>query len=69
MVEMIRKCPDCGQGRLFERHHPHDGGCPDSADGRCPECLCVSCGAALLIGFGPYLREPAKAERLRRLVA
>jgi hypothetical protein len=69
MVEMIRYCPDCGQDQPFERHHPQDGGCCDAADGYCPEWSCASCGVALLIGFLPRQREPAKTERPRRLVA
>jgi hypothetical protein len=69
MIEMIRHCPDCGQDQPFERHHPQDGGCPDSPDGRCPERFCADCGAALLTGFVPYPREQAEAQRLRRLVA
>jgi hypothetical protein len=50
MVEMTRYCPDCGGGRLFEQHHAAEGGCPDSADGWCPEWLCTGCGAALFAG-------------------
>jgi hypothetical protein len=69
MIETIRHCPDCGQDQPFEQHHPQDGGCPNAADGYCPEWSCASCGAALLIGFLPYQREPAETERPRRLVA
>jgi hypothetical protein len=69
MVEMIRHCPDCGQDRPFEQCHPQDGSCPDGVDGCCPEWLCADCGVGLLIGFVPYQGQPARAERLRRLVA
>ncbi len=69
MIEMIRYCPDCGRGQPFEQQHPPDGGCPDAADGNCPEWSCAGCGAALLIGFLRYQREPAEAEQPRRLVA
>lgn len=69
MIETILHCPDCGQDQPFGQYHPHDGGCPDSLDAYCPEWVCADCGAGLLIGFISYLREPAEAERPRRLVA
>ena len=68
MIETIRHCPDCGQDRIFEQPHSLGGGCLDSADGYCPEWLCVDCSTGLLIGFIPYPREPA-AEQLHRRVA
>lgn len=69
MIEMIRHCPDCGQDRPFEQPHPGAGGCPDAPGGSCPEWSCADCGTGLLIGFIPYLRGAAEAERSRRLVA
>jgi hypothetical protein len=67
MIEMIRHCPDCGQDQPFEQYHRQAD--DDSADEYSPEWLCADCGVGLLIGFIPYLREPAEAMRLRRLVA
>lgn len=58
MIQMIRHCPDCGWDRLFEPYHAAVS-CPDSADGDCLEWSCTSCGAALLIGFHPHLRDTA----------
>jgi hypothetical protein len=69
MIEMIRHCSDCGQVQPFEQLHASGAGCPDFPDAYCPEWFCADCGAGLLIGFLPYLPEPAEAEPLRRLVA
>jgi hypothetical protein len=69
MIEMTRHCPDCGQDQPFERHHPQGGDCADDADGYCPEWFCLSCDAGVLIGCLSCQREPARAERPRRLVA
>jgi uncharacterized protein (DUF983 family) len=49
LEQLVRQCPSCGSGRLFEQHHQEASGCPDSADGQCPEWSCTACGAALLI--------------------
>lgn len=53
MTEIIRHCPDCARSRVFAQHHGLSGCCPDSADQSCPEWLCVTCGATLLIGAIP----------------
>jgi hypothetical protein len=55
MSQVFRFCPDCRAERLFEQYHDAPGGCPDSADGHCPEWSCTSCGAALLAGSLPGL--------------
>jgi hypothetical protein len=67
MIEMIRHCPGCGRDQIFEQHHPQGDECPDSPDGYCTEWFCADCGAALLIGFIPYLRESAVAQLPRRV--
>ena len=60
MTDMFRECPECGADRIFAQHHPEWGGCPDSADGCCPEWFCIDCGTVLLIGaLPPALAEPA----------
>jgi hypothetical protein len=69
MIEMIRHCPDCGQDQPFEQPHPGAACCQDAPGGSCPEWSCADCGAGLLIGFIPQLREPGEAGRPRRLVA
>ena len=69
MIEMIRHCPDCGQDKGFEQHHPQGSECPEFPHGYCPEWSCAYCGAGLLIGFIPYLRESAAADQLHRRVA
>jgi hypothetical protein len=46
-----KDCPECGDVRLFEQ--PHQGDCPDTADGQCPEWACTSCGAALITAAQP----------------
>ena len=51
MSQMFHSCPDCQAERLFEQCHGTEGGCPDSADGICPEWSCTACGAALLTGW------------------
>jgi hypothetical protein len=58
MIQMIRHCPDCGRDRLFEPCHAAPD-CPDAGDGDCPEWSCTDCGAALLIGYQPLLRDAA----------
>jgi hypothetical protein len=69
MIEMIRHCPDCGSDQPFEQYHPQPAHCPDSADGYCPEWSCMACGAALLIGFLPYVCETAGITELHGRVA
>jgi hypothetical protein len=64
MIQMLRHCPDCGAGRLFESCHAASA-CPDAAGGDCPEWCCTDCGAALLIGFQPLPRDAAGAPRSR----
>ncbi len=66
---MTRHCPDCGRDQPFEQLHPLPGPCPDSADGYCPEWSCTTCGAALLIGFIPFLCETARFTEARGRVA
>jgi len=53
MTDDLRECPGCGSEREFVRRHPVSGGCPDSADGWCPEWFCTGCGTALLAGVVP----------------
>jgi hypothetical protein len=69
VIQMIRPCPDCGSDRSFEQHHAEVGGCPDTPYGYCPEWSCTVCGAALFIGFIPYLYESAEAPGLQSRVA
>jgi hypothetical protein len=68
MSPMFRPCEDCGGERLFEQPHEVPGGCPDAADGQCPEWLCTECGAAAPAGSVPgateYLATPAVAGRV-----
>jgi hypothetical protein len=59
MRQIFRVCPDCRAERQFEQCHDAPGSCPDSPDGRCPEWACTECGAALIAGMLPRLREPA----------
>jgi hypothetical protein len=59
MSEMIRHCPDCGGERPFEQYHAGPRGCPDSPDAYCHEWSCTACGTGLLIGFIPFMYEPA----------
>jgi hypothetical protein len=61
MTEDLRECPGCGSEREFVRRHPVSGGCPDSADGWCPEWFCTGCGTALLAGVIPLGRDLAGA--------
>jgi hypothetical protein len=58
LAQMVRRCPDCGSDQPFEQYHPEDLGCPDSADGECPEWSCTACGAALLLGLAHYADVP-----------
>jgi len=60
MNHNMRDCPDCGLKREFSQPHASVGGCPDGADGLCPEWFCASCGAALLIGLLPVFRPVAR---------
>jgi len=51
---MARCCRECGQDQLFDQPHGSQEGCPDAADGDCPEWACTECGAALFVGIpGP----------------
>jgi hypothetical protein len=68
MTEMFRDCPECGADHLFAQCHPDWGGCPDSADGCCPEWYCVDCGTVLVIGALPARPlEPARLHRRARV--
>jgi hypothetical protein len=69
MIEMIRHCPDCGSDQPFEQHHAEPARCPDSADGYCPEWSCTACGAALLVGFIPFIYESGGVTELHGRVA
>ncbi|HEX4656518.1 MAG TPA: hypothetical protein VH307_03960 [Streptosporangiaceae bacterium] len=69
MIQVIRRCPDCGWDRLFERHHTAAGNCPDSPDGDCPEWSCTDCGAALLFGFNSPLHDAVETLEWRDRVA
>lgn len=69
MAQMVRHCPDCGSDQPFEQYHPEDLDCPDSPDGECPEWSCTGCGAALLIGFVPYVYETSRMSAIRDRVA
>ncbi|MGA3151499.1 MAG: hypothetical protein ACLPN6_13360 [Streptosporangiaceae bacterium] len=69
MAEMTRNCPDCGHDLPFEQVHAGPGDCPDAPDGVCPEWLCSSCGAALLIGLIELSFEPAAYDSARARVA
>ena len=57
MTGDLRDCPGCGSERPFILRHPEPGGCPDSADGWCPEWFCTACGTALLAGLLPFSRD------------
>jgi len=57
MTDDLRDCPGCGSERPFILRHPEPGGCPDSADGWCPEWFCTACGTALLAGVLPFSRD------------
>jgi hypothetical protein len=69
VIQMMRPCPDCGADRPFEQHHAEIGRCPDTPDGYCPEWSCIECGAALLIGFIPYLYDSTEVPDLQSRVA
>jgi hypothetical protein len=63
-------CPDCGSVRAFENLHPGDAGCPDEPGRPCPEWICTSCGAGLLVGQTPAPAPAAAAgPSLQRQVA
>jgi hypothetical protein len=51
MTYLSRFCAGCGEDQLFEQFHAEPGGCPDAADGDCPEWACPMCGDALVIGL------------------
>ena len=55
MSGMVRDCPGCGGKREFAQPHQDPRLCPDSADARCPEWFCVTCGVGLLIGILPVI--------------
>ena len=67
--EWAARCPDCGADQPFEQQHTQPAGCPDSADGYCPEWSCTACGAALLIGFLPFVYQAAGITELHGRVA
>jgi hypothetical protein len=48
MGPTTRHCHDCGQDQPFGQ--PHEGICPDTPDGECPEWACTGCGAAQITG-------------------
>lgn len=70
MTGEFRDCPSCCQGELTQ-HHQHPERCPDSADGRCPEWFCESCGATLLLDLplaaAGALPGPPAARQLDRV--
>jgi hypothetical protein len=68
MISVIRRCPECGKGRLFQQLHAEQP-CPDGAGDRCPEWLCAECGTGLLISFAPPATDPAGLAELRGRVA
>lgn len=51
-----RHCSACGEERVFEQPPCEDG---HGAD--CPEWVCLECGSAILVGFGPDIGVPADA--------
>ena len=64
MSQSYWDCPECGQNRPFEQ--PHETGCPDAADGQCPEWACVACGTALIVPLlvraaAPIALQPVRA--------
>ena len=69
MSEIIRRCPDCGQDRVFAQHHGSAGWCPDSVGGDCPEWYCQVCGATVLTGDISALFRPAASVGIRDRVA
>ncbi len=69
LAQMVRDCPDCGPDQPFEQYHPVDLDCPDSPDGECPEWSCTACGAALYIGYVPYVDETSRMSEIRDRVA
>ncbi len=69
MAQLVRHCPDCGSDQPFEQYHQEDLYCPDSPDGECPEWSCTACGAALFIGFVPYVHETSRMPAIRDRVA
>ncbi len=57
MAQMVRHCPDCGSDRPFEQYHAESYG------------SCTACGAALFIGFVPYVGETSRMPDIRDRVA
>jgi hypothetical protein len=43
---LLRRCSSCGRERPFEQPPCRDGHGDD-----CPECACIDCGEAILIGL------------------
>jgi hypothetical protein len=69
MTEIIRHCPDCSRDRPFAQHHAAPGCCPAAADGYCPEWICLSCGAGVILGGLPSSFELPRAVTIRDRVA
>jgi hypothetical protein len=69
MSQIIRHCPDCAWDHPFAQLHAATGGCPDAADGCCPDWFCLVCGAGVIMGSLPAAFEPARAVGIRDRVA
>jgi len=69
MSEIIRRCPDCGQDRVFAQHHGNAGWCPDTVGGECPEWYCLVCGATVVTGATPAVFRSATSAGIRDRVA
>ena len=60
MSQPVGNCRCCGGDEPFEQIHA--GGCPDTGDD-CPEWLCVSCGAAVIMGTVPAAAASGQASQ------
>ncbi len=65
MTGEFRDCPSCGREELAQ-HHRCPERCPDSADERCPEWFCESCGATLLLDLPPVAADLISARTAAR---
>lgn len=67
MTNAFHDCPGCRSRREFASIHPGPEQCPDVSSGICPEWFCTACGAGLLLGVPPGLRELVIASSLESL--
>jgi len=55
-LDVVRWCPSCADDVFLERLD-----CADEHGADCPERVCVRCGDALFVGFGPAEPAPARS--------